>query len=442
MLKRRYFKKLNEWKASPKHKSLIIIGARQVGKTFLVDAFAAENYSSYIRLNFLEQPDLKNIFSGNLDTASLLLNISAYGMLGVPVPGKTLILLDEIQECPNAAASLKFWTQDDRYDVIATGSALGMNYTTSASWPVGYVEYMDMFALDFEEFLWAVGVSEDVIKELKTLFNERHPVPEFLHQKMLDYLRWYMVLGGMPEVITAFLENHDFAAADAVQKRIYRDYLTDIARLAPPQVKIRAEKCYRSVPLQLSGDNHKFQYSLVESKGTSSRFETSIDWIRNAYMVKEVYNLKAIAYPAELYKDESNFRLYPTDIGMLMAPFDLGTKKALLEEKTLEAPPSSIMLGTAKGGLFEALAADMLMKGNHKDLYFYKNPKNTMEIEFFIMTSSGLIPIEIKAGRKKANSLNSVLESGLVPYGYKMSSQNIGVAGKRITLPLYMLMFL
>ena len=442
MLKRHIMDALKEWNQRKNRKSLIISGARQVGKTYIVRAFANECYGSLIELNFLEQPELKEIFAGNLDTDTLLLNISVYRQTNKIIPGKTLIFLDEIQECPQAVASLKFWTMDGRYDVIASGSALSISYNNPSSYPVGYVDYFDMYALNFKEYLWANDIDERVIDALHECFLEKRPVPSAIHGRMMTLLQQYMVTGGMPEVVNALLLEKNISEADKVQRTIYRDYIADIAHMAPAAVKIKAEKCYRSIPLHLSGENHKFKYSTVASKGTASRFETSLDWIKGAFMVKEICNLKSIDYPPELYKDESNFRLYPTDIGMLIAACDPSIKKALLEEKQLEERSTNIVLGTAKGGLYEALAADFLIKNGHDQIYFYKNPKSTLEIEFFIMNDDGLIPIEIKAGKKKANSLHRILENDLIPYGYKMSSQNVGVVGKKITLPMYMLMFL
>ena len=433
---------LLRWKDKDSRKSLIISGARQIGKTYIVREFGKRYYDTYIELNFLEQPDLKNIFAGNLDVNSLIFNLSLYRDIRSMQEGKTLILLDEIQECPQAMASLKFWTLDKRYDVIATGSALGINFSTISSYPVGHVEYMDMYALSFTEFLWANQIDDSFIETLRSFMMEKKAVPLAIHQKMAEVLQYYMIVGGMPDVVNEYITSRNIVLVDEIQKRIYRDYIADIARMAPPQIKIKAEKCYRSIPLQISGENHKFQYSVIEKKGTSAKFETSLDWLKNAFIVKDIHNLKTIDYPPELYADETNFRLYPTDIGLLMATLDLGMKKALLSEKSLEESPSHIMLGTVKGGLYEALAADLLIKNGHKQLYFYKHPKNTMEIEFLYLTEDGLIPVEIKAGRKKANSLASILENDKIPYGYKLASQNIGVSGKRITLPLYMLCFL
>lgn len=441
MLNRKITRTLLDWKQKSDRKSLVISGARQIGKTYSVRAFAKEYYNSFVELNFIEHPEYKTIFEGSLDIDTLLLNLSLYVTGAKLIPEKTLILLDEVQECPQAVTSLKFWTQDKRYDVIATGSGLGMNYRQESSYPVGNVEYINMHSLDFEEFLWANGVSEDVIDKVRECFDKKVPVPHALHVKLLEYLQRYMVIGGMPEVVNTYIETYNLKNVDDVQRRLYRDYIVDIAHYAAPDIQIKAEKCYRSIPAQLTKENHKFQYSQVESKGTAPKFGNSLDWLVNAYMLMPVYNVKRIEYPLESYKEDNNFRMYPTDIGLLMAGFDFGLKKALIEDAAIEEKSTNIMLGTAKGGLYEALVADMLIKKNPDKLYFYKDTKSTMEIEFLIMNEDGVIPIEVKAGRKKANSLGQLLESGRCRYGYKLASQNVGVAGNKITLPLYMLMF-
>lgn len=441
MLMRKAMHTLREWKVKENRKSLVISGARQIGKTYIVRAFGKESYESFVELNFIENPEYKAIFEGGLDVDSLLLNLSLYMPDAKFIPGKTLILLDEIQECSEAVTSLKFWTQDQRYDVIATGSGLGMNYRQASSYPVGNVEYMNMYSLDFEEFLWANNVSPDVIEKVQDCFQKRLPVPQAIHTKLLDYLRRYMVIGGMPEVVETYIDTKNLKDVDDVQRRLYRDYIVDIAHYASPDIQIRAEKCYRSIPAQLTKENHKFQYSQVESKGTAPKFGDSIDWLINAYMLKPVYNVKRIEYPLEAYKEENNFRMYTTDIGLLMAGFDFALKKALIEDGAMEEKSKNIMLGTAKGGLYEALVADFLIKKDIERIYFYKDVKSTMELEFLITSEEGIVPVEVKAGRKKANSLNKILESGICKYGFKLSSQNVGVTGNKITMPLYMLMF-
>lgn len=441
MLKRKVMEQLVLWKNKDNKKCVIISGARQVGKTYIVRAFAREQYQAYFELNFLENPELTHIFEGSLNADTILTGIRMYYPDVKIEVGQTLIFLDEIQECPNAVTALKFLAADQRIDVIASGSQLGMIYNRVTSYPVGSIEYIDMTALDFREFLWAVGIDDDMIELVRGYFTERREVPLAIHNQMMSYLRQYMVVGGMPEVVSTFLEERDYFAADQVQKRIYRDYLADIARYAEPAIKIKAENCYKSIPFQLSKENHKFQYSQVERKGNARKFETSIDWILNAYMAVAVPNVSYVEYPLEAHAIENNFRLYPSDIGLLIGMYDFSLKKAILNDNVDEIP-SDLVLRTAKGGLYEALAADILIKSGHRKLFFYRNKAGTVELEFLLERPEGVIPVEIKAGRKGTKSLNNILKKDEIRWGYKLSSQNVGVVDKKVTMPLYMVMFI
>ena len=443
MLKRKVYAQLEEWKNKRRDKCLVITGARQVGKTYIVRKFGEAEYASYIELNFIENPGLSAIFRDNLSAESILTGIR----LNFPgkriIPGETLILLDEIQECAGAVAALKFLAADSRVDVIATGSLLGLNYKTSMSYPVGSVDYLDMYSLDFEEFLWALAIDDDFIVQLRKYFDNRASVPFGIHSAMMSYLRQYMVIGGMPEVVNTFVEERDYYAADEVQRRIYRDYLADIARYADPNIKIKSEKCFRSIPLQLSKENHKFQYSVVEHKGNAKKFESSIDWIINAGMATAVLNVSRIEYPLASYAIDDNIRLYNTDIGLLICTYDYSLKKALLEDTDFtDESLGNPVLKTAKGGLYEALVADMLIKAGHSSIFFYRNEPGTVEMEFLLDGSSGVVPIEVKAGRNRSKSLNSILKNEDIMCGYKLADQNVGIKDKKITLPLYMTIFL
>ena len=441
MLKRKIMAELLAWKADQQKKSMMIRGARQVGKTYIVREFG-KLYQSFIEINFIEHPEYKTIFAGDLDPNTLIMNISAYLPSAKLIPGDTLILLDEIQVCAEALTSLKFWTGNGRYDVIATGSTLGVDFREGNSFPVGFVKTVEMDSLDLEEFLWALGLNEQVIETLRECCVRRREVPAALHTRMLQYLKEYMVVGGMPEAVRDYLESHDLQKADEVQRQIYSDYISNIAHYAPSDIKIRAERCYRSIPLQLAKENHKFQYKVVEKGSTATKYETCLDWLEKAYMITSVHHISALGFPLDSFREEDYFRVYPTDIGLLMAAYPYMLKGALMQETSMEEKPLNLVIGTAKGGLYEALAADLLRKRGYRELYFLKDQKSTREIEFFITNQDGIIPVEIKAGRNKANSLGRMLENPLIPYGYKMSSQNVGVAGKRITLPLYMLMFI
>lgn len=441
MLKRKIIEQLHIWREKKGHKSLIIIGARQVGKTFAVREFG-KTYQSFIELNFLQTPELLDIFEGSLDVDSIKIIIQTVIPTAKFIDGNTLLLLDEIQECGRAIQSLKFWTEDGRYDVIATGSALGMSFKQSISYPVGYVEYRDMCALDFEEFMWAKGISSDTIHLLSEYYQKLVKIPTAIHNRILAVLKEYMVIGGMPEVVETYISTSNLLQADTVQRRIRRDYIYDIAHYAPANIRLKAQKCFESIQVQLTKENHKFQYSTVESKATATKFETSIDWLVSAFITRPVYHLKRIEYPLKAFMEENNFRLYMTDIGMLMAGFDYSLKVAILSDSDLESKSSNLLLGLAKGGLYESLVADMLFKKNREDIFFYKDAKSSSEIEFVIEGIDGAVPIEVKAGRSKANSLHNILLDEKIEKGYKISLQNIGCAGKRVTLPIYMLMFI
>lgn len=440
MLKRKYTDQLYSWKENKDKKPLVINGARQIGKTYLVEKFG-ESYESFIELNFIENPGMIDVFSGNLSAEEILTGIK------LNMPGKkiinenTLVFLDEIQECPNAITALKFLAKDKRIDVIATGSALGMAYNRVTSFPVGSVEYMDMTALDFTEFLWAIGIEDDVIAGVKKYYDDMIEVPAGIHNAMKQYLAKYMIIGGMPEVVNKFIQNEDYYGADLIQKRIYRDYLADIARFAKPDIKIKAEACYKSIQNQLHKDNHKFQYGVVEKKGTARKFETSVDWILNANMALAVQNVSFIEYPLADHVMNDNFRLYMSDIGLYVGTYDYSLKALILKD-VMDDKPDNIILKTAKGGLYEALVCDILYKNGHRDLYFYRNEAGTAELEFLYDSSNGIVPIEVKAGKSGTKTLNNILKKEDINVGYKLSAQNIGRSEKKITLPIYMAMFM
>ncbi len=437
MLYREAYNRLLEWKNSEgRKKCLVVRGARQVGKTFIIERFAEKEYENTVEVDFLKSPQLKQIFAGNLDIPSLLLNFSIYMPQAEFREGCTLLFLDEIQECPEAVTSLKFWAEDGRFSVIVSGSMLGMDYNRPSSYPVGSVDYLDMTSLSFPEFLHALGIKQELFDHLRNCFQNREPVSQPIHSRMMELLRTYLAVGGMPEVVNTYIEQNSMAAADQVQRRILTDYRYDIARYAPPEDKIKAEACYFSLPAQLGKDNHKFKYSVVEKGSNARKYGSSIDWLKNADIVMKVCNVDPVFSPLDDHRDDTNFRLYPTDIGLFTAMFDYSVKARLLdsEDRTLS--------GNTKGGLYEALAADMLYKAGRRNLYFTRNEQSTFEIEFLLESGQGVVPVDVKAGNSRSRSLDNMLKRDLVPYGYKLVDGNMGQAGKKITLPLYMAMFL
>ena len=436
MFEREISASLKSWKRDSGHKCLMVRGARQIGKTFSVTEFGKSHYDSFIGINFLEMPSVKKVFSQDLDTDTLVRNISLYLREAEFIPNRTLLFLDEIQECPEAITSLKFWNEDSRFDVVASGSMLGIDYKRPSSYPVGAVEYLDMHAMNFREFLMAVRISDDVMDLLKECFNRCEQVPWAVHDKMMEYVRLYMILGGMPQVLDRYFSENSIASADQKAREILNDYRYDIAHYAPAAEKIKAEKCYFSLAGQLSKENHKFQYALVEKSGTRRKFGSSMDWLVGAYLVTCVKNINEYTMPLSFHSDEGCFRVYPTDVGLLTAMYEYPLKGKLITNEPGNLNPF------LKGGIYEALVADFLVKNGHKDIFFKKNESATFEIEFLIENTDGIIPIEVKAGKSRSRSLDNLLGRDDIPYGYKLGDTNVGKSGKKITMPIYMAMFL
>ena len=432
MLKRKITDKLLEWKSQKKNECLMVKGARQIGKTYTIRHFGKENYKSYIEINFEENPNYKEIFDGSLEVNELIQKIS----LLIPnvefIENDTLIFFDEIQSCPQARTSLKFWALDNRYDVIGSGSLLGINYKEVSSFPVGYERQIEMHSLDFEEFLWGLGISDDVISNLKTYFEKPSQIPESIHSSMTTYLRKYMIVGGMPAVVNKYLETNNFNEVHSQQQMILNEYLNDIAKYAPTSDKPKARNCYLSIPQQLAKENTKFQFSVVEKKGTSRKYANSLDWLRDANLIRYCYNVSLPEFPLAAYIKTDQFRIYVNDIGLLISMYGYEMKNAIFTDS---------LKGHAKGGIYENLMADFLLKKDYP-LIHYNSSNGSQEIEFFIEQNSKIVPIEVKSKQGSTTSLNKILENEDVEKGYKFTNTNAGIDGKKITLPLYLAMFL
>ncbi|WP_449036645.1 ATP-binding protein [Phascolarctobacterium sp.] len=429
MLRRKIYDKLLAWKKSAGKKDAILLrGVRQCGKTYIVREFGKREYKNFIEINFIERPDMQAVFSGNLDVDSMVQQIK----LSMPgcqfIPGETLLFLDEIQDAPNARTSLKFWTQDGRFDCIASGSLLGIDYKNEVSIPVGYEQQLIMHTLDFEEFIWALGAEVNLKEMLAPYVDGAKRVPEAMHNSLNKYLQEYMVVGGLPEVVDTYIATKDFYQVHLLQEKILRDYQDDIAKYALNQDKIKAKQCFLSIPRQLSKENHKFQYSVVEKKATARKFTSSLDWLHNAGLIDFAYNVNSPWFPLKAYVKEDQFRVYLCDIGLLVAMYGYQLKIALLSD-ALEGP--------AKGGIYESLVADILAKMG-EELYYYKKEDSTLEIEFILERDCKLVPVEVKARKGSTRSLNELLKMDNIERGYKLTAQNTGVVEKKITLPLYM----
>lgn len=429
MLRRKIYDKLLAWKNNQGKKDAILLrGVRQCGKTYIVREFGKREYKNFIEINFIERPDMQAVFSRNLDVDNMVQQIK----LSMPgcqfIPGETLLFLDEIQDVPNARTSLKFWTQDGRFDCIASGSLLGIDYKNEVSIPVGYEQQLIMRTLDFEEFIWALGAEVNLKEMLAPYVDGAKRVPEAMHNSLNKYLQEYMVVGGLPEVVDTYIATKDFYQVHLLQEKNLRDYQDDIAKYALNQDKIKAKQCFLSIPRQLSKENHKFQYSVVEKKATARKFTSSLDWLHNAGLIDFAYNVNSPWFPLKAYVKEDQFRVYLCDIGLLVAMYGYQLKIALLSD-ALEGP--------AKGGIYESLVADILAKRG-EELYYYKKEDSTLEIEFILERDCKLVPVEVKARKGSTRSLNELLKMNNIERGYKLTAQNTGVVEKKITLPLYM----
>ncbi len=439
MLKRKMYEKLLDWKNNRGQHCLLIKGARQVGKTYIVREFGKAEYESFIEINFLEHPEFKIIFDGDRSAETIFKNIS-YNIPNVKlVPHKTLLFLDEIQKCANARTALKFLAQDERFDVIASGSLLGLAYGRDddkeveeiESIPVGYEKPIMMYPLDFEEFLWAYGYGKDTISYLKSFYDTKEKVPEQINEKYLSLIREYIVVGGMPEVVADFMENKDFSRVQEIQDKVLASYADDISQHAKGSEKVKVRSCYDSIPRQLARENKKFKYSEIEKKATARKFGDSIQWLSDASMVNICLNTTTPQLPLKAYEKDNEFKVYMNDTGLLMALYGFTTKQALLNNK---------LKGAAKGGIYENLVAQMLIQRGYS-LHYYK-PDDNSELEFVIEKDMEIAPVEVKAGNTATVSLDRFIERFGSANAYKVAGSNVGINGVKLTIPHYMVMFL
>ena len=425
---------------------MVIMGIRQCGKTFIAQHFAAENYKSVVYINFIKQPERISAFLGSKDVNTILLNLSAQ-IQGVKfMPGDTCFIFDEIQECPEARTSLKFFKEDGRFDVIATGSLLGVQgygdekkkerrkliHQKEAginSVPVGSEEIIEMYPLDFEEFLWANGISNEVIEALRKCYREETPVPAGIHVAMKNLLNLYVAIGGLPEPINAFLKTNNMNEVSKAYKSILKEYRDDMVKYAPDKNKPHIRECFNSIPKQLAKDNKKFQYSQVKPGGRSETYLGSLQWLEDAGIICRCYNTDITGLPMEGNAKDNVFKVYTADIGLLIEMLGPGTRADILQGN----------LGGFKGAIYENLMADTLHKKAQSLYYFQKD--SGLELDFLVRLNGECIPLEVKAKTAKAKSTKTVLNH---PGKYhvrniiKFGDYNIGRDGQLLTLPNYM----
>ena len=436
MLERKAITQINNWIKTKDKKCLVVQGARQTGKTYVIEQFGEENFEEILEINFKQMPSAMDIFSGDLTVENMLMALRFRFPEKKIEPGKTLIFFDEIQECQEAITSLKFWALDNRYDVIASGSLLGIDYKRASSYPVGYVDYLRMYGLDFEEFLWGIGITSDMIENLRGYFESKTVIPNAINSQMMGYFRQYIATGGMPEAVQKYVDTKDFRDVDTIQRSLLQGYQYDIAHYATAEEKVKAEKCYLTLAKQLlDKENHKFQYKEIESGARAQKYYSSIEWLLRADMLQLSKLVTDIRYDLDDYARDDFFRAYPTDLSLLLAMKDFSLKQHIVE---------NTIAGNTKGGLYECAIADALhKKGNDEMLKLMGRKTTKKEIDIIIQKDGKVVPIEVKSGNTKANSLNSIIKKNdEITYGYKFVDGNIGVSDEGVvTLPLYMVMF-
>lgn len=432
MLKRKIEQALTDWKNTPNHSPLIIKGCRQCGKTYSVRDFAKKNYKHEVYLNFFKNPSYISIFDGSLEIDNLIMMMSALlGPSAVFKPGETVIILDEIQDCPEARTALKFFREDGRFDVIGTGSLLGVKGygKQPKSIPVGSETVIEMHPLDFEEFLWANGITPQVIDMLKKCFDEEKPVPEALHEKMRQLILQYTVVGGMPEVVDTFVKTKQMNSVLALQRDIVRSYEDDMVKYADDKDKPLIKECFQSIPKQLSKENKKFQYSVVKKGGTASKFQGSIQWIEDAGIIARCYNLDLPELPLDGNAIDDIFKVYMQDTGLFVSTLEDGTQFDILQGN----------LYGYKGAIFENLMADIFTKMGRKLYYYHKD--SGLEIDFVIRYKGSATLIEVKASTGNTKSTKTILshpEKYHVAGAIKLGDYNVGRNEKMLTIPIYM----
>ena len=432
MLKRKIEADLIAWKKNENRKPLIIRGCRQCGKTYSVLRFCEENYENVVYINFFNNPDYSAIFRDSLEIDHITMMMSALTPAKLNfVPGKTVIVLDEIQECPEARTALKFLHLDGRYDVIGTGSLLGvMGYGKEPkSVPVGYETVITMYPLSFEEFLWANGISEALVEMLREHLKKRTPVEQALHNRYRQLLLQYIVVGGMPDVVQTFVSTGQMNTVLQMQRDIVRSYEDDMIKYADEKDKPLIRECFESIPRQLAKENKKFQYSLVKKGSTAAKFAGSLQWIEDAGIIKRCYNLTATELPLDGNSMQDVFKVYMVDTGLFVSMLEDGTQFDIL---------SGNLLGY-KGAIFENLAADFFAKMGRKLYYFHKD--SGLEIDFFIRYKGECTPVEVKAKTGDTKSLKTVMKNKDVyhiDHAVKLGDYNIGEENNILTLPLYM----
>lgn len=439
MLKRKIEEVLLHWKENPDKKPLIVKGARQIGKTESIRLFARQNYDHIIEINFALQKQFRTIFDSGFEVDSIIKNITIINPSLKIVEGKTLFFFDELQECPDCATSLKSFKQDGRYDVICSGSLMGIYYQQIESNSVGYKEDYEMHSMDFEEFLWAKGYSEEQIDELYSHMLELKPFSATQMQVLTELFRDYMVVGGMPEVVDSYIRKGNFSGTLKIQKQLLQDYEEDITKYANGFEKGKILGIYRHISTFLAKENKKFQVTKITSGARNREYIGAVEWLENAGIINVCYCLEQPELPLKGNYDPKNYKIYFRDTGLLVASLDDEVQDDLRANQNL---------GTYKGALYENIIGDILYKQGY-NLFFYKKDKPALEMDFFVRDAQSLVPVEVKAQDAATPSLRNLTTKDFnksqnedkfkdIQYGIKLCTKNVGFNGQFYTFPYFM----
>lgn len=434
MLKRKIDKYLTDWKNRSDRKPLIIKGARQIGKTRSVEWFAGQNYASVIEINFIEQKKYREIFNDGFEVDAILKNISLLNPELKFIPGNTIFFFDELQACPNCATSLKFFKLDGRFDVICSGSLMGISYNEIESNSVGYKEDYEMHSMDFEEFLWAMGYNDEFTADLLSHMLDVRPLSELQMDTLMSLFRDYVIIGGMPEVVSTYVRNKNFSGTLDIQRQLLKDYEEDITKYVEGLDKAKVKAVYNHISTFLAKGNKRFQITKIARNARNRDYMGCVEWLADAGVVNVCYCLNQPELPLKGNYAPKMYKIYFKDTGLLIASLD---------EEAQEDLRANRNLGTYKGAIYENIVGDMLVKQGYR-LFYYHSDRPAIEMDFFIRDADSLIPVEVKANDGATASLNRLLNDDKyndVKYGIKLGYRNIGFNGKFYTFP-YFLTFL
>lgn len=429
-LKRKVDSYLLNWKTNPNKKPLIIKGSRQVGKTESITRFGHQNYKSVVYINFVEEPSYKMITADGYKAQNIIKNISRIDPSKKFIENDTLIVFDELQDFPDIATSLKFFQIDGRFDVICSGSLLGINYQRIESNSVGYKTDYEMFSLDFEEFLWAKGYDESTIQEMLEHMIQLNPFNEIEMSIYSSLFLDFCILGGMPAVVREYIEKGTFEGSIDIQRQLVADYKEDIRKYADGMDQTRITNVFDHIPVQLAKDNKKFQITKVASNARFRDYRGCIEWLKDAGIINICYCMQFPELPLKGNYDETKFKIYFADSGLFVSMLDDEAQQDLRANKNL---------GVYKGALYENIVGEALVKAGY-DLYYYKKDNSSLEQDFFVRNKENLIPVEVKASNGTARSLRTLITSDHYPdiqFGIKFISGNIGLANNIYTFPYF-----